>query len=317
MKKVLITGGAGFIGTNVAERLAGEECYEVFATYHHAFPRYKISNVNYIPADLTDMTDCMDVMKGVDYVVMCAASVGGILDMSLNPLGLINDSTRITINTMEAAYKNRVQKCIFISSGAVYPELETKATEEMAFLGQPVDKYFILGWAKRFGELLCNMYSTRVRCPMSSTILRIDNLYGPYDTFEGNKAHVIPSLIRKVMNRENPIVMWGDGEELKDFMYVGDLADIIAEILKVQEGFHEYNVVTGTNISLNEALALIMEIAGCKNEIRHDFTKPASVSGRNLSNRKLYEEMGLKPSTSLNDGLRITLQWYRDCYAGG
>lgn len=311
MENIIITGGAGFLGSNIANRMA-KSGYDVYATYHSKKPVYPIDGVSYVRADLLDLRECDRIMKGKDILVMCAAYVSGIAGMQKNPFALMNDSTRINLNTLEAAYKNGIKKCIFISTGAVYPLLDFPAKEENAFLGDPVEKYFMLGWSKRFAEILCRMYGQKIDRVMDMTVLRIDNVYGPFDTFEGNKAHVIPSLIRKVVKQDNPIVIWGDGEEKKDFLYVEDLTEAVSRVIEKCQGFHEYNVVYGENITINQVLQEIMKInnsAGCR--IEHDLTKPSSVSERNLDGGKILEELGFYAKTGIQEGLEKTIQWYK------
>lgn len=274
-------------------------------------PIYPISGVKYINVNLLEISQCMNIMENIDIVIMCAAYVGGIAAINCKPLDLLNNSTRINLNTLEAAYENGIKKCIFISSGAVYPKLNCKAKEEYAFIGNPIEKYYVLGWTKRFGEILCNMYAEKVNKKIDITVLRIDNIYGPYDTFEGNKAHVIPSLIKKVVNNDDPILVWGNGEEKKDFLYVEDLVEAILLCIKRTKDFNCYNVVSGKNRTINEVLQMIMDICNSKNNIKYDLSKPTSISERNLDNSKIRFELGFKSHTELYDGLVKTILWYK------
>ena len=139
-------------------------------------------------------------------------------------------------------------------------------------------------------------------------------MYGPYDNFEGNKAHVIPSLIRKVVKEEKPFVVWGDGTEQKDFLYVEDLAKTVLLCLENAYGFQVYNEVYGCNYSLNDALKIIIEEAGFDYEkipIEYDLTKPNSISNRNLSNDKIEKQLGIQPKTNFREGIRKTIIWYK------
>lgn len=311
MKRAVITGGAGFLGSNIA-KVMSEKGYGVFASYHSGKPEHPIENVTYVKADLLDPLQCDSLLEGKDILIMCAAYVGGIADMQKNPHALINNNTRININTLEAAYKNKIKKCIFISSGAIYPELKGPAGENDAFTGDPIDKYYILGWSKRFAEILCRIYSQKMGSTMDTTVLRIDNVYGPYDTFEGDKAHVVPSLVRKVVSGDNPIVVWGDGEEKKDFLYVEDLAKAVYLAVENCCGFHEYNVARGKNNSINQVLDILLEINGCREKaIEHDLAKPSSISERNLNTGKIREELGFQAETGIREGLEKTVQWYK------
>lgn len=311
MERVIITGGAGFLGSNIAKILS-ENGYEVYGSYHSRMPLNPIENVTYAQADLLDQAQCDSLLKDKDILIMCAAYVGGIAEMQKSPHALISDNTRMNINTLEAAYKNKIRKCVFISSGAVYPALSDRARESDAFKGEPVDKYYILGWSKRFAEILCRIYSQKMGYSMDMTILRIDNIYGPYDSFEGDKAHVVPSLIRKVVNGDDPVVVWGNGEEKKDFLYVEDLAKTVFLVLENGHGFHEYNVASGKNNSINQLLEQLLQINNCtKCMVKHDLTKPTSVSERNLDVGKIEKELGFKAETELREGLKKTVQWYK------
>lgn len=311
MEKVLVTGGGGFIGTNAMLRLLQEEKFDVIGTFHNREPRYPIEGVKYVRADLTNKDDCLRVTKNVDAIIMTAAFVAGAEGMLAKPMGLVTDTTILNLRTLEAAYENGVKKCIYISSGMVYPFSIEPLKEEDGYVGDPFEKYFTGGWTRRFVENVCRMYAEKLQ-KMDITVLRIDNLYGPYDNFERNRSHVIPSLIRKTVEKMNPFEVWGDGQDYKDFTFVGDLAEGIVIALEKASGFQVYNLASGRNVTINDALKIILRCGGHQSaEIVYNKDKPCMIPYKVLDVSKAKNELGFEAHTSLEEGIRITIDWYR------
>lgn len=309
--KVLVTGGGGFIGTNVIRKLTQENA-DVSATYHSREPRFPVDGVRYMQADLTDREDCQRLTRGVDSIIMTAAFVAGAQGMLASPMGLVTDTVIMNLRTLEAAAQNGVSRVIYISSGMVYPFSREPLTEEMGFIGDPFDKYFTGGWSRRFTEVVCRMYAEKMKM-MDITVLRIDNLYGPCDKFEKSKSHVMASLIRKAVERMDPLEVWGDGKDYKDFTYVEDLAEGVILALKNCKGYHVYNLASGRNITINDALGVILRYADYTDaRIVYNANMPTMIPYKVLSVEKARQELGFEARTSLEDGIRKTVEWYRE-----
>lgn len=215
-KSFFITGAAGFVGTNIIRRLlALNEDLRIIATYHHTFPRLYSPKITYIQLDLRIPHVCDPYLKNIDYVIMAAGYVGGASLIQNSPESFLTDSTLITLNVLSSLQNSK--KVLFISSSMVYPESKHPLKETDAFQGEPFYKYFSGGWGKRIGEIVCKQYAYRINNPIKLSIIRIDNIYGPYDNFSTTSSHVVASLIRKAVNKQNPFEIWGTGEESKDF----------------------------------------------------------------------------------------------------
>lgn len=310
-EKILVTGGGGFVGTNVIRRLKQTNAC-VTATYHSGPPRYPVDGVEYVQADLTRKEDCLRVTNGVNAVVLTAAFVAGAQGMLASPMGLVTDTVIMNLRMLEAAMQNGVKKVVYISSGMVYPFSKEPLTEDMGYLDDPFEKYFTGGWSRRFVEVVCRMYAEKLKA-MDITVLRIDNLYGPCDKFERKKSHVMASLIRKAVERMDPFEVWGDGKDYKDFTYIEDLAEGIVLALEKASGYNVYNLASGRNVTVNEALRLILKYADYEDaRIVYNADMPTMIPYKVLNVEKAKRELGFEARTSLEDGIRKTVAWYRE-----
>lgn len=310
-KKVLVTGGGGFVGTNIIRKLVEKDA-DVVSTCHSRQPRFPVDGVEYIPVDLTKKEDCLKVTEGVDAVILTAAFVSGAQGMLAKPMGLVTDTVIMNLRMLEAACENGVKKCVYISSGMVYPFSKEPLTEDQGFVGDPFEKYFTGGWSRRFIEVVCRMYAEKLGA-MDITVLRIDNLYGPCDKFERAKSHVMASLIRKAVERMDPLEVWGDGQDYKDFIYIEDLAEGVVLALEKAEGYNVYNLATGRNVTINEALKIILKCADYEDaKIVYNANMPTMVPYKVLSVEKARRELGFEAKTTLEEGIRKTVAWYRE-----
>lgn len=309
--KVLVTGGGGFVGTNVIKRLVAEG-FSVTGTYHTAPPRFPVEGADYVYADLTQKEDCHRATKGMDAVVLTAAFVPGAQGIVARPMDLATDTAIMNLRTLEAAHENGVKKCVYISSGIVYPFSKDPLTEDMGYIGDPYDKYFTAGWTRRFVEVVCRMYAEKLKV-MDITALRFDNPYGPCDKFERKHSHVMAALIRKAVERMDPFEVWGDGKDYKDFIYVEDLADCIALALKKASGYNVYNLSSEHNVTINDALRIILKYADYENaNIVYKADMPTMIPYKVLCVDKAKRELGFKAKTTLEEGIKKTIAWYRE-----
>lgn len=310
-KSFFITGAAGFVGTNIIRRLlALGEDLKIIATYHHKLPRIFHPKITYIQLDLRTPHACDPYLKDIDYLIMAAGYVGGASIIQNSPERFLTDSTLITLNVLSSV--QNLEKCLFISSSMVYPESKDPLNETDGFQGDPFYKYFSGGWGKRIGEIICKQYAYRTKNPLKMSIIRIDNIYGPYDNFSPNSSHVVASLIRKAIQKENPYEIWGSGTENKDFLYIDDLIDGIFLALQKDSPWEIYNIASGKNTSINDLVDIILENCHFHPRIVHNQNKPTTIQYRSLSIKKAHTDLGFFPKTSLQDGIASTLQWYKD-----
>lgn len=310
-KNVLVTGGAGFIGTNVIKRLIDTGAH-IRTTLHKNEPVLKDNRIEYIKCDLEKAEDCNHICQDMDYVILCAAVTSGAAVMENTPLVHLTPNIIMNILMLEAAYNAGVKKVLFISSNTVYPVTDLPAKENDVTYDF-FEKYYIVGWMKRFSEIVCEMYSTKIKRPMDTIIIRPANIYGPYDDFDWETSHVIPALIRKVVERHDPIEMWGDGSDIKDFIYIDDLVEGLLLALQKIEGFNVVNIASGMQYCLRDLLNILIELDGYENAtVKYDTTKPTMIPKRLIDTSKAKELLGYKSTIPIQEGLERTIEWYRN-----
>ncbi len=311
--KVLIAGGSGFIGANLILRLLSEGC-QVRATLHNRPAVVADPRIDYVTADLTFMEDCRRVAEGMDLVFMCAASTSGAAVIQSTPLIHVTPNVVMNAQLLEAAYFAKVKKFLFLSSNAAYPPTGDRPTkEEEMFDGEPYESYVGVGWMKRYTEILCRYYSESLNPSMSTVVIRPSNIYGAYDDFDPATSHVTAATIRKVVERHDPIEVWGTGDDIRDVIYIDDFVDAVVLAAEKLDAFDPLNVGLGVGYSLKEILQIILEVDGYTNAIiTYDPTKPSTIPVRLIDTTKAEKVLGFKASISLPEGLRKTVEWYRE-----
>ncbi len=312
-KRVLVTGSTGFIGTNLVLKLVKMGAL-VRGTIHKKQPQLKLEEVEYIKCDLTNEEDRLNVCKDIDYVFMCAANSSGAAVMEKTPLVHLTPNVMMNTQMLAAAYYQEVKKFAFISSNTVYPLTDFAVKEEDANFDF-FDKYFIVGWMKRFSELMCEMYSTKIKSPMQTVVIRPGNLYGPFDKFNWKESKVIAALIRRAIEKQNPFEVWGDGNDIKDFLYIDDFINGMLQTFRKVNVFMPVNIASGTPTTIREVLAKILIISGHTTvDVSFDETKPTMIPKRMININRITELTGWEPSTSMEEGLRKTIDWYKYYY---
>lgn len=310
-KNVLVTGGAGFIGANLIYRLLKLNA-NLTATIHIKEPVINNDRVNYINCDLRNPDDCARVCKNIDYVFLCAANTSGAAVMTKTPLVHLTPNVLMNVNMLEAAYNAGVKKLLFISSNTVYP-LTDYAVKENDVTNEFYEKYFIVAWMKRFTEIVCEMYATKIKKPMEVVVVRPANVYGPYDDFDWETSHVIPALVRKIVEHHKPIEVWGDGHDIKEFIYVDDLIDGLILAMEKINIFQPINIASGIPCSVREVIDILIKIDNFHDaSIEFNKSKPTMIPKRMIDISLAKELLGFAAKTSLEDGLRKTLLWYRE-----
>jgi GDP-L-fucose synthase len=312
-KRILVTGGSGFVGTNLIKRLLEVGCKNIRATYHDKQPNIFNKNVTYIKSDLTITEDCDLVTKDIDYVIMCAANSHGAAYMEANPLCLVTPNVVMNTLMLNASYENKIEKFIFISSSTVYPVVDYPIDEEGVIEGSFFEKYYQVGWMKRFGEVLCYMYSCKIKEPMITVIIRPSNIYGPYEDFELETSHVIPALIKKIVERRECIEIWGDGNDIRDFIYIDDFINGLLLITEKVNEFNIFNLGTGKTSSLKEVLKHILKIENYENvPLVFNKDKPTMISKRLINVDKIKNMLGFASKVDIEEGLRKIIKWYKE-----
>ncbi len=313
---VLVTGGTGFIGTNLIIKLLSLGA-NVRATVHEKQPIIEHSGVEYIKCDLLNMNDCKKASKNIDYVFMCAAITSGAAVMSSTPLVQVTPNIIMNAQMLEASYINKVKKFIFISSSAAYPPSGgIPIMEHEMFDDDPYDAYFGVGWMKRYTEILCRLYSEKLNNPMKTLVVRPSNIYGTYDKFDPNVSHVMAATIKKVVEKQNPIEIWGTGNDIRDFIYIDDFIDGLLLATEKVNKFSAINIASGIGYTVNNILQIALEIDEYDkyNKIRilYNHNKPSMIPIMLVDTKKAKNLIGFNAKIGIREGIKRTIDWYKN-----
>jgi GDP-L-fucose synthase len=298
-KKILVTGGSGFIGSHVVRNLL-----ELKGVYQKNIMLPEISD-----CDLRVIENARRVCEGIDVVIHLAADVGGIGYSQKYSATQYYNCALLDIQVAKAAQEAGVSKLVAISSTTAYPEdAPYPLKEEDLFGAIPRKSHLGYGWAKRSLIPLAEAWYQQYN--MNFIILIPNNAYGPGDNFEPETSHVIPSTIRKCFE-EKELIVWGDGSPIRDFIYVEDLAEAIVTSAERLSGIEYFNIASGEEISIRELVKLICKLCGFKGPIAFDTTKPKGEPCRTVNIEKAKKLIGFKAKVCLEKGLSRTIEWFR------
>ncbi len=311
-KNILIAGAAGFLGTNLAIALASRGARLRLTTHQKAL-QVESQGAEIVQADLRQPEHCARVVAGMEYVFLCAAHTSGAAVIRTTPLVHITPNVLINTLMLEAAHRARVAKFCFISSGAAYPPTDDRPVgEDEMFNGDPHDVYFAAGWMKRYAEVLCRTYAEKIAQPMPALVVRPSNVYGPYDKFDFAVSHVTAALIRRVVERHRPLEVWGTGGDIRDLIYVDDFVQGLLAAFAVDGPYLALNLCAGKGHSVRQILEQIMAVDGFGDaDVRYDPSRPSTIPVRLMDNSAARRLLGFEAKTTLADGLRRTIEWYR------
>ncbi len=311
-KNVLVAGGAGFIGINLIGRMLKLGA-KVRATVHRKEPVIRDYRIDYASCNLFSMEDCQRVVRDIDYVFMCAANTSGAAVIATTPLVHVTSNITMNAQLLEAAYFAKVKKFVFLSSNAAYPPSGGRyVREEEMFNGDPYATYFGVGWMKRYTEILCRMYSEKLKTTMPAVVVRPSNIYGPYDDFDPATSHVMAATIRKVVERQNPLKVWGTGDDVRDLIYIDDFIDGLVLAAEKINTYDPVNIGFGKGYSIKELLLILMQIEGCHDlKIEYDPSKPSMIPIRLIDVSKAERQLGFRAETDVVEGMAKTIEWYK------
>jgi GDP-L-fucose synthase len=311
-KKVLITGGTGFIGSYVVEQLLEKGAHVSVTSSSN-----KLGNIEHVKdkvtvvtADLLDTNSANEALKNQEIVFHLASFKKNIDFHKKHPADVLRINALLAANVLEAAKNNTIERVLIMSSGIVYgPESKSPNKEQDGLLGEVEGAHYGYGWGKRFSEILGKAYA--MQYGMKVAIARPYNIYGPRDNFNKESAQVIPALINRIMAKENPFVVWGDGEQERSFLYVEDLARGLIDLAEKYPECDPINFGTDEVILIKDLAKRIMEVVGENLEMQFDLSKPGGLKYRNCDNTKSLEKIGFKPQYTLKEGLQKTIEWYK------
>ena len=303
-KRVLVTGGAGFLGSFVVEKLRERGCKDIYV------PRSK-------DYDFVEMEVVRRLYRDArpDIVIHLAAKVGGIGANRANPGKFFYDNLMMGVQMMEVGRQFGIEKFVALGTICCYPKFTpVPFKEEDLWNGYPEETNAPYGLAKKM--LLVQSQSYRQQYGFNSIFLMPVNLYGPGDNFNPNSSHVIPALIKKcfdaIKNDEREIVVWGTGKATREFLYVEDAAEGILLATEKYNKSDPINLGAGFEISIKDLAELIAKLTGFKGKIVWDTSKPDGQPRRMLDTSKAEKEFGFKAKTGFEEGLKKTIEWYRD-----
>lgn len=308
----LVAGASGFLGGAIAQRLL-EEGAVVRGVRLTKEPTFEHPNMTWERADLRDPSECRRLVEGIEFLFICAANTAGAKMICETPMAHVTPNVIMNTYLLEAAYGAGVKKVLFISSGAAYPSLDgALLKEEDMFKADPPDVYFHAGWMKRYGEVLCRTYAEKLDKAMACVVVRPSNVYGPGDKFDWDRSHVTAAQIRRVIERQAPIMVWGTGEDIRDVIYIDDFVAGVMAAFAVAEPFFCVNICAGQTHAVREIIETAIAVDGYKDaQLVLDGTKPSTISKRAFSNDLAWRRLGFKATTSLCEGMAKTIAWYR------
>lgn len=305
-KRVMVTGGAGFLGRYVVELVRARGAGEVFV------PRSKDYNLVNMEAVERAYRDARP-----DIVIHLAAQVGGIGANLENPGRFFYDNLMMGVQLIEVGRRRKISKFVSIGTVCSYPKFTpVPFKEEKLWEGYPEESNAAYGLAKKM--LLVQSQSYRRQYGFNAIYLLPVNLYGPGDNFDLHTSHVIPALIRKCFEglekKSGTIECWGDGSPTREFLYVKDCAEAVVLATERYNGEEPVNIGTGREISIKELATLIARETGFTGEITWDGSRPNGQPRRCLDTSRAKAAFGFSARTDLLDGLRETIQWYKKRY---
>jgi GDP-L-fucose synthase len=301
-KKILLTGGAGFLGKAIVEQLLQKGVYQE-----------QISVPRSHETDLRIWENCVDAVKDKDVVIHLAARVGGIGFNQKYPALLFYDNAIMGIQLIEAARREGVEKCVVLGTVCAYPKFTPVPFQEKNLWdGYPEETNAPYGLAKKM--LLVQSQAYRQQYGFNSIYLLPVNLYGPRDNFDPESSHVIPALVKKfveaVEDNHKTVEIWGTGAASREFLYVDDCARAIVLATEQYNKSDPVNIGAGREISIKDLVTLIGSLTGFKGKIHWDSSKPDGQPRRCLDVTRAKQEFGFEARTSFEEGLKATIEWY-------
>jgi len=299
MTRILVTGGGGFVGSYLVERLQ-DAGHDVFAARSHDY-------------DLTRWEDAERLFADAqpERVFHLAAEVGGIGANRANPGRYWYANLMMGAHVLELSRQKSVEKLIVAGTVCAYPKLApTPFSEDDLWNGYPEETNAPYGVAKK--TLFVGGAAYRSQYGLNAIFLLPANLYGPRDNFDLESSHVIPALIRKMLESDGQVVLWGDGSPSREFLYVEDCVEGLLLAADRYDEPEPVNLGTGVETTIRELAELIAELSGFAGEITWDTSMPNGQPRRNLDATRAAKLFGFRANTSLREGLERTIAWYRE-----
>ncbi|MBI1745041.1 MAG: NAD-dependent epimerase/dehydratase family protein [Acidobacteria bacterium] len=318
-RKVLVTGGCGFIGSYLVEELVKEGAavtvVDNLSTGVLSNLAAVIGDVRFIEADLVHFDKCMDACRGMDVVMNLVGKTNGVGYSSSHHGEMLFENTITQLNMLEAARRRDVKRFLVVSSSCVYPDDAPVPTPELPVMaGLPEQANEGYGWAKRIGELQAQFYHRET--DMTIAICRPFNPYGGRYAWRGElNSHVVPTLIKKIMDGQNPLVVWGSGKQRRNFLHARDTAKLMMLLTDRYAGADPVNIGYEEDVSVAELVSLMCQQAGHHPEVIFDTSKPEGRFQKCVDATLLRKVTdNYEPKISMSDGIRDMMAWYQQTF---
>jgi len=304
-KDVLVTGGTGLIGIPLVRMLVGQNANVTVASLDD--PDRVPKGATFKRSDLRHFSNCIDVCKNIEIVFHLAGVKGSPAAVKRRPASFLVPTISFNTNMMEAARRCGVERYLYTSSIGVYSPADVLKEEDISGTTPSTNDRFA-GWAKRMGELQAEAYAIEYGWEKIS-IVRPANVYGPYDNFETENAMVIPSLIKRAIDGEKPLTVWGDGSATRDFIHSEDVA--LGMLLAVEKEITTpINLGSGIGVTIKEiAETIVANLPGDPIKIKWDITRPKGDNRRVLDVSRAFS-YGFRPRKTIEQGIKETISWY-------
>lgn len=313
MKKILVTGGCGFIGSEVVKQLVDKD-YNVRVVDNLSKPESSVKKgYQFLKLDLTKKEAARKAMKGMDICINLAAKIGGIGYFHKYPATILSENNKIYSATFEAAVFQKIKRMVYVSSSMVFESAVSFPSKESDLQKTPVP-ISAYGFSKLSGEWYCSAFWDQYKLPFS--ICRPFNAYG-INEFPGEEigyAHVIPDLIKKILKGQYPLELLGDGQQTRTFTHITDLADGIIAVMESKKGENQdFNVASSQELKMIDLAGLLWKMCNRKEEFKikkvSSFTY--DVKRRIPDTAKMKKVLGWQAKVKLEDGLKKVIEWLK------
>lgn len=308
--KILICGATGFIGRNLVNKYASLKNVDLYLI-NHKRKKFHNKNITWLTGDLRNKKFVNKITKNIDIIIQAAATTSGAKDITNKPFIHVTDNLIMNSLIFESAFINKVKHVIFFSCTVMYHSSE-KALKEIDYNPNKKlnTKYFGVANTKLALEKLCEFYSGISETKY--TVIRHSNIYGPYDKFDLEKSHFFGASMSKIMRAKNNIVVWGDGKESRDLLYIDDLVNFVKKVIDKQKNkFQIYNCGYGKGFSVNTIIKKIIKFSNKKISISYDNSKPTIKTNVFLNCNRALNEINWTPKTKIDQGIQKTIKWWK------
>jgi|TARA_B110000093_G_C12948653_1_gene401406 GDP-L-fucose synthase len=302
-KNIIITGGTGLIGRFVVNKLCNLNANVKVVSLDDFIADER---AEHIKGDLTNFEFCKEITRDIDYAFHVSGIKGSVKVTIEKPASFFVPLLMMNTNFLEACRLNNVKRLVYTSSIGAYSSREIFEESEDDSNQPPMDMF--PGWAKRMAEMQIQAYKKQYNLKNFFSV-RPCNVYGPGDNFDPENAMVIPTLMNRIFNKENPVIIWGDGTAVRDFAYAGDVADgIILTIVKGTGNFDFLNLGSGNGYTIKELVETLSQVTSFN--YKFDETKNSGFPRRIMNIDNAKKIIGYQPKVSLKEGLQETWSWY-------